>query len=72
MNKTRKAIKPETESEIGGWDHYWFSSTPVALVEHSPFGSCAWWWSHFGGADSGKTRVAILRGAQIDALLYSQ
>ena len=32
MNKTRKAIKPETESEIGGWDHYWFSSTPVAPV----------------------------------------
>ena len=32
MNKNRKSVKVEKESEIGGWDRYWFSSAPVATV----------------------------------------
>ena len=32
MNKHHKSVKVEQESEIGGWDRYWFSSAPVAPV----------------------------------------
>ncbi|MCH1438062.1 MAG: hypothetical protein L7W43_00290 [Rubripirellula sp.] len=32
MSKNSSAIKVATESEIGGWDRYWFSNAPVAPV----------------------------------------
>ncbi len=32
MNNNRKVVQVAKESEIGGWDRYWFSNAPIAPV----------------------------------------